>query len=84
MLPVGPMMIEHRLIERMIKVVDNRMKRFENDKTIDAEFIDQDIERRGSYERRQTGSQADVLDAQVQQRQEHCNCLLLVPGEDHR
>lgn len=62
MLPVGPMMIEHRLIERMIKVVDNRMKYFEDNKTIDAGFIDQVVDFIRTYaDRCHHGKEENIL-----------------------
>ena len=45
----------------------------------DAEVFHQVIEHIGREERRQCGTQADVLDAQVQQGQQDAHRLLLVP-----
>jgi hemerythrin-like domain-containing protein len=39
MMPIGPLMIEHRLIERMIKIADKRFESFKNDKETDFNFI---------------------------------------------
>jgi hemerythrin-like domain-containing protein len=39
MMPVGPLMIEHRLIERMLKVAEQKLQEFEQRKTVDVAFI---------------------------------------------
>jgi hemerythrin-like domain-containing protein len=39
-LPIGPLMIEHRLIERMISVMENEIERIKTRKTADFKFID--------------------------------------------
>jgi hemerythrin-like domain-containing protein len=40
MLPVGPLMIEHRLIEEMIKAIRREVDRCESEGSINPEFID--------------------------------------------
>ena len=40
MLPIGPLMIEHRLIERMIKAMKQALHRAEKEKKIDPGFIE--------------------------------------------
>ncbi|MCU0578942.1 MAG: hemerythrin domain-containing protein [Desulfobacterota bacterium] len=40
MLPIGPLMIEHRLIEKMIALIRKKAARWEQDKAIDPDFID--------------------------------------------
>lgn len=40
MLPIGPLMIEHRLIERMIEVIKKELQRIEQDRDVEAQFID--------------------------------------------
>jgi hemerythrin-like domain-containing protein len=40
MLPIGPLMIEHRLIERMIAVMKSEIERFERENSINPQFID--------------------------------------------
>ncbi len=40
MLPVGPLMIEHRLIERMIALLKKEVDRIEREKDIHAGFLD--------------------------------------------
>lgn len=44
MLPIGPLMIEHRLIERMIAEVDRRLVRMEREKELDVAFLDATID----------------------------------------
>jgi hemerythrin-like domain-containing protein len=39
-LPIGPLMIEHRLIERMISVMGKELERTRKEKTADTKFID--------------------------------------------
>lgn len=40
MLPIGPLMIEHRLIERMIQLLSKESARMEKERTINAPFLD--------------------------------------------
>jgi len=40
MMPVGPLMIEHRLIERMIRVAGAEIIRIENTREVNPEFVD--------------------------------------------
>ena len=40
MLPVGPMMREHRLIEKMIQLMQNKLSAFEKNQEVDSEFVD--------------------------------------------
>jgi len=44
MLPIGPMMIEHRLIERMIKIMDLEVKRIEKEGVLNLVLIDQAVD----------------------------------------
>lgn len=39
MMPIGPMMIEHRLIERMLAVARRELERFTREKYLEPEFI---------------------------------------------
>lgn len=39
-LPIGPLMIEHRLIERMISVMEKELERTKKEKTANPKFID--------------------------------------------
>ena len=40
MMPIGPLMIEHRLIERMIDVMREELKIFEKEEKLDPEFLE--------------------------------------------
>ena len=40
MLPIGPLMIEHRLIEKMITVMQKKVETWKQEERIDPEFID--------------------------------------------
>jgi len=44
MMPIGPLMIEHRLIERMIAIMKKAVERFEKDKKADTYFMDTAID----------------------------------------
>jgi len=40
MMPIGPLMIEHRLIERMIALMEKALQKAEGEKQVNARFID--------------------------------------------
>ena len=40
MMPIGPLMVEHRLIERMIKLMEIEMQNIERDSRPDTDFIE--------------------------------------------
>jgi hemerythrin-like domain-containing protein len=44
MLPIGPLMIEHRLIERMIKIMDAEAKRIEKEGVLNLVLIDKTVD----------------------------------------
>jgi hemerythrin-like domain-containing protein len=44
MMPIAPLMIEHRLIERMIYVMREELKTFEKEKKLDPEFLEMAID----------------------------------------
>jgi hemerythrin-like domain-containing protein len=44
MMPIAPLMIEHRLIERMIGTIDKKLKGFLSGQPIDTSFIDAAID----------------------------------------
>ena len=44
MMPIGPLMIEHRLIERMIAVMNKAVEKFETDNKADTRLIDEAID----------------------------------------
>ncbi len=44
MMPIGPLMIEHRLIERMIGVIANELTRIEETGEVDPGFVDKAVD----------------------------------------
>jgi len=40
MMPVGPLMIEHRLIERMIRVMQANLETISKEEKVDPVFVD--------------------------------------------
>ncbi len=62
MMPVGPLMIEHRLIERMIKQLMEKSQSFQKEKEIDILFIDKAVDFIRMYaDRCHHGKEEDIL-----------------------
>ena len=62
MLPIGPLMIEHRLIEKMIKVIKKVIDRSEQQGKINPEFIDLAVDFIRMYaDRCHHGKEEDIL-----------------------
>lgn len=62
MMSAGPLMIEHRLIERMIKLLKAKSQRFEADKKVDVIFIDNAVDFIRMYaDRCHHGKEEDIL-----------------------
>jgi len=62
MLPAGPLMIEHRLIERMVAVMDRHQKRIEGGQDPDPRLLDDIIDFLRSYaDRCHHGKEEDLL-----------------------
>jgi hemerythrin-like domain-containing protein len=62
MLPVGPLMIEHRLIEQMIKLLGEKSKVFMKNKKADALFIDNAVDFIHTYaDRCHHGKEENIL-----------------------
>jgi hemerythrin-like domain-containing protein len=62
MLPIAPLMIEHRLIERMITVIRKEIGRIENGGEIDPGFIDDAVDFIRTYaDRCHHGKEEDIL-----------------------
>lgn len=62
MKPRGLLMIEHRLIERMIVLIDYEMKRIQREKTLDLPFIDILIDFIKTYaDRTHHGKEEEIL-----------------------
>ena len=62
MLPIGPLMIEHRLIERMIKVMNSHVGQIEKQGKADLLFIDTAVDFIRTYaDRCHHGKEEDIL-----------------------
>jgi hemerythrin-like domain-containing protein len=62
MLPIGPLMIEHRLMERMLTLLKKEADRIERGKNIRAEFLDTAIDFNQTYvDRCHHGKEEDIL-----------------------
>ena len=62
MLPIGPMMIEHRLIERMIKVMDSKLREMKAGRKADTAFIETAVDFIRTYaDRCHHGKEEDIL-----------------------
>ena len=62
MLPVGPLMIEHRLIEKMIAVIRKEVDRAESEGDIDPAFIDTAVDFIRTYaDKCHHGKEEDIL-----------------------
>jgi hemerythrin-like domain-containing protein len=62
MLPIGPLMIEHRLIERMIKVMKHKVRQAEEQRKIDPRFIETSTDFIRAYaDRCHHGKEEDIL-----------------------
>jgi len=62
MMPIGPLMIEHRLIERMIDVMKEELLLIEKEKKVDPEFIETAVDFIRTYaDRCHHGKEEDIL-----------------------
>ena len=62
MMPIGPLMIEHRLIERMIDVMKEELLLIEREKKVDPEFIEMAVDFVRTYaDRCHHGKEEDIL-----------------------
>ena len=62
MLPIGPLMIEHRLIERMIAIIKKELVQIEKDKSVNTSFIDTVVDFIRTYaDRCHHGKEEDIL-----------------------
>ena len=61
MLPIGPIMIEHRLIERMIKVMDSKLREMKAGRNADTTFIETAVDIIRTYaDRCHHGKEEDI------------------------
>jgi len=69
MLPIGPLMIEHRLIERLIAVMEKHAERIKKDRLTDIDFIDNCVDFIKTYaDRCHHGKEEDILFADLQKK----------------
>jgi len=62
MMPVGPLMIEHRLIERMIKIMKANLENIKKDGRVDSVFVDTAVDFIRTYaDRCHHGKEEDIL-----------------------
>lgn len=62
MMPIGPLMIEHRLIERMIEAMGEELLLIEKEKKVDPEFIEMAVDFIRTYaDRCHHGKEEDIL-----------------------
>lgn len=62
MMPIAPLMIEHRLIERMIALMKKELERERNEEAVDVEFIDSAVDFMRTYaDRCHHGKEEDIL-----------------------
>lgn len=62
MLPVAPLMIEHRLIERMIKLMDREVNKIKNNNRPDIDFINTAVDFIRTYaDKLHHGKEEDIL-----------------------
>jgi hemerythrin-like domain-containing protein len=62
MMPIGPLMIEHRLIERMIEVMKRQVQRWEAEGKADPSFVETAVDFIGTYaDRCHHGKEEDIL-----------------------
>jgi hemerythrin-like domain-containing protein len=62
MMPIGPLMIEHRLIERAVPLMKNELKRIDKENSADCEFILSIVDFFRTYaDRCHHGKEEDIL-----------------------
>ena len=62
MMPIGPLMIEHRLIERMIDVMREELTMIEKERTLSPEFLETAVDFIRTYaDRCHHGKEEDIL-----------------------
>jgi hemerythrin-like domain-containing protein len=62
MMPIGPLMIEHRLIERMIAILQAETRRIRESRAVDPGFLDSAVDFIRSYaDRTHHGKEEDIL-----------------------
>ncbi|MEN6319711.1 MAG: hemerythrin domain-containing protein [Syntrophaceae bacterium] len=79
MKPIGPMMWEHRLIERMLRIFDGEARRISEQNKVDTVFIDTAVDFIRTYaDRTHHGKEEDILFRDMKKKQlapEHANIM---------
>ncbi len=87
MMPVGPLMIEHRLIERMIGVISAELNRMEEKGDVNPGFVDVAVDFIKTYtDSCHHGKEEDILfrDLKLKPLSEELERILYELVEDHR
>ncbi len=70
MMPIAPLMIEHRLIERMIAVMRDELGRMEREKTVNGLFIETAVDFIRTYaDRCHHGKEEDILFRELRKKE---------------
>jgi hemerythrin-like domain-containing protein len=65
----APLMIEHRLIERMIRLISSRLSAIQKENKVDTIFIDKTVDFIRTYaERTHHGKEEDILFLNLKQK----------------
>jgi hemerythrin-like domain-containing protein len=79
MLPIGPLMIEHRLIERMIEILNDELNLIRKEKEINPVFIDNAVDFIRTYaDQTHHGKEEDILFRELLEKEisgEHKNTM---------
>ncbi len=70
MLPRGPLMTEHRLIEKMLTIIDKRVSIMQEKNEIDPVFIDSAVDFIRTYaDRTHHGKEEDILFRELEKKE---------------
>jgi len=79
MKPRGPLMIEHRLIEKMLKVVEKELAYINKDSAVDTVFIDTVVDFIRMYaDRTHHGKEEDILFRELENKKLKDNDLIMM------
>lgn len=87
MMPIAPLMIEHRLIERMIRVIGTEITRIEQTGRVDPEFVDMAVDFVRTYtDNCHHGKEEDILFRQLMDKplSDELKAILSELIEEHR
>jgi len=69
-MPVGPLILEHRFIERMIRIMNKKIQTMEKEKKADISFIDTAVDFIKNYaDKRHHGKEEDILFRDLDKKQ---------------